>query len=316
MDLPEISQIAGRVYDYVPRAELNLPDGLSLWDARYLLSHLMPAYERATAIYQTLDMPIRDPKEAVDGWKVFKDELLRSHSDGLSSFLAGAAGGIPGAGMVLPAALVLEAAGRAYAGLIASMYWSAVTGFFGHVAFKDASTQAFSIHQMVKDGTLTEQDAMAHAGWCYTSFKLLAKLDAIGGLRPLKRGTSGLGAVPVALVVGIVLVVIVIAGAIVLAKNLSEVNALRAKTVEAKLDTMRETCKNATDAAVRLKCAEGPTADDLSAGTFATELSKALAATGGQLAKYLAIGVLGYLGIMILPTLVGRVKAGAKEAAA
>jgi hypothetical protein len=314
LELPEISTIAGRVYEYVPRAELNLPDGLSLWDARYLLSHLMPAYERATAIYQTLALDVRDPQQAVDGWKVFKDEMMRSYGDGLPGYLTGAAGAVPGASAVLPALLAMKAAGAAYAGLIASLYWSAVTGFFGHVAFKDEDTRAYSIHQMVLEKKLTEAEAMAHAGWCYTAFKLIAKLDAIGGLRPLKKGSSGLGAIPAALVVAVVLVVIIIAGAIVLSRNLSEVNTLRAKTVEAKLEAMKETCANATDPAVRLKCAEGPTADDLSAGTFATEMSKALAATGSSLAKYLAIGVLGYLGIMMLPTLVGRTKAGVKEA--
>jgi hypothetical protein len=314
MDLGDISKFASRIYDYVPRAELDLPDGLSLWDARYILSHLMPAYERATAIYQTLDLPTRDPSEVVSGWVAFKDELARVDSKGLGTFIGIAGTTGPLASALVPAIMMMKVAPRAYAGLIAALYWSAVTGFFGHVAFKDKETAAYSIHQMVVEKKLTEAEAMAHAGWAYTAFKLIALLERLGALSPLKKGQAGLGALPVLLVIAIVVVILGIAGAIVISKNLSEVNALRATNIEAKVDAFKATCAKATDPAVQLKCAQGPTADDLSAGTFASELSKALAATGSTLAKYLMYGLFAYLGVALLPMIVGRVKEGAKEA--
>lgn len=316
MDLSTISSLATKVYDFIPREELDMPSGLSLWDSRYLLSHLMPAYERATAIYQTLELPIRDPKEAVTGWVAFKDELDRIDGAGIKRWMTLAAATGPIGMAIVPTILTVKIGPHLYAGVISALYWTAVTGFYGHAAFKDQETLPYSIHMMVKEGKLTEAQAMAHAGWAYTAFKLMAQLERLGGLRPLKRGQSGLGAVPVAaILIGVLVVILILAGAVVLSKNLSEVNALRADVIKSKLETQKEICARATDPAVQVKCAEGPTAEDLSAGTFATELSKALAAMGTKLVKYVTIGLFAYLGITLLPSLVGGVKGGIKEAA-
>lgn len=314
MDLSKIAGIAGHVYDFVPAVDIDLPPDLSVKDARYLTDFLIPAYKRATAIYETLDLPIKDPKEAVGGWSAFADEMTRVFDSGFTNFLLAnqnAAG--PFMTAVVPVAFALNVSMHAYAGIISAAYWSATTGLFGHLAFQDAATRDYSIHAMVLDGTLDEKMALAHAAWAYTTFRMIEQLEKFHALAPLKKGASGLGFPPAAaIVIGVVIAIIIIAGFIVLSKNLSEVNAMRAKVIDTKLETLRETCAKATDPKVQLKCAEGPTADDLSAGTFATELSKAMASAGNQVIKYAMIGLGVFLGIQLLPTLIPKLFASGK----
>lgn len=233
----------------------------------YIDGAIGPAFQEASRVYQTLDLPEMDPSKASSAWKVFADETLRIKDAMKDAKIGGLLLAVPviGPTVLLPLALSYKVASNVLGGLVAALYYTAVSGAFGHIALKDSSTQVFSIHKMVIDGDLPEQTATAHAGWCYTGFKLITILDGLGALRPLKKGgTSGLGAVPVVpIVLGALAVVCIIAGAIVLSKNLSDVNQLQARVIETKLEVMKKTCAETTDPKILAECAKGPTKDDL-----------------------------------------------------
>ena len=293
------------------------PKGIN--DPAYILGGIGPAFDRASKIYQTLDLPPPDPSKVVSAWKVFLDEATRIKGD-FFSWKTAVLATVPiiGPTVLIPAQLSWKVSNSVYGGMITALFYTAVTGAFGHIAFKDASTREFSIHKMVIDGTLSEKTAMEHAAWAYTAFQLIVVLDELRMLAPLKKpGMSGaMGALPlVPIVIGAVAAVLIIAGAVVLSKNLSEVNSLRARVVEEKIVLMKETCAKTTDPKIIAQCAAGPTADDLSAGTMATELSKALAKTGSDLARYVVIGLGIFAAIELLPHFIGKAK-DAKEAAA
>lgn len=302
----------------------RFPKGIM--SADYILSGIGPAFEQASRIYQTLDLVTPSPSEAASAWKVFADETTRikkeQQSLGVTLLTS-----IPIVGpMVLaPAALAYRATSNVLGGLVAALYYTSVVGAFAHLALKDSSTQAFSIHKSVIDGDLTEQTAVAHAGWCYTGFKLIALLDSFKLLTPLKKpgmsgyGRTGLGVAPlVPILIAAVVGIAIIAGAIVISKNLSDVNALQAKVVQTKLEVMKETCAKATDPKIIADCAKGPTEADLRGGSLAAGISDALAKMGSDLAKYLAIGAVVLIGLELLPSLlpglVHGVKAAKKEA--
>lgn len=295
----------------------RFPRGIN--DPSYILNGIGPAFERATQVYRTLDLPTPDPREVVSAWDVFLKEASRIKDDFLS-WKTAALAAIPVIGplVILPAKLSYNVMTNTLGGMVSALYYTSVTGAFGHIAVKDKSTEQFSIHKLVIDGDISPELAAEHAGWSYTGFRLIVTLDELGILRPLKRGgTSGLGALPVVpIIIGAVAAVLILAGAVVISKNLSEVNALRAQVVELKLKVMEDACAKATDPRTISECARGPTADDLSGGTIASEISKALSASGQSLAMWVVIAASVFLGIQLLPNIVGKVKDAKEEAAA
>jgi hypothetical protein len=313
--LEDAAEIASNLGKVVSPSSYEMPWGRfpkGIMSADYILNGIGPAFQEASAVYQTLDLPDMDPSKAASAWKVFADETLRIKDALKDSKTAGILAAIPVIGpmVLLPAALSYKVATNVLGGLIAALFFTSAQGALGHIALKDASTQQFSIHKMVIDGDLPEATAVSHAGWCYTGFRLITILNGLGALRPLKKGgTSGLGALPIVpLVIGAVAVVCIIAGAIVLSKNLSEVNVLQAKVVETKLQAMKDACEKTSDPKIIAQCARGPTKDDLMGGSLASGISEAIAKVGSDLAKYLVIAGAIYLGAMMLPTLLGKAK--------
>lgn len=292
----------------------KFPKGIM--DPSYILNGIGPAFQEASRVYQTLDLPAPDPAKVASAWEAFGHETLRIKDEMLSMKTALLAA-IPviGPTVLLPLRLSYSVHKNTFGGLISALFYTSVVGAFGHLALKDPSTQAFSIHKLVIDGDLPEKTAVDHAGWCYTGFRLITLLDGLGALRPLKRsGTSGLGAVPlVPIIIGAVAAVCIIAGAIVLSKNLSEVNKLQAKVVETKLEIMKEQCGKSTDPKIIAQCAAGPTAEDLRGGSLAGAISDSISNIGSNLMKYLVIAGVAYVGVtVLLPALVTK---KAKEAA-
>ena len=248
--LEDAAVIASHLKDLVSPSSYEMPWNKfpkGIMSADYILNGIGPAFQEASRVYQTLDLPDVDPSRVASAWEVFADETLRIKSTMKDMKLAGLLAAVPIVGpmVLLPVALSYKVASNVLGGLVSALYYTSVVGAFGHLALKDASTQQFSIHKMVVDGDLPQETAVAHAGWCYTGFRLIVILDQLKILTPLKRGsaTNGLGALPVVpLIIGAVAAVCIIAGAIVLSKNLSEVNRLQAKVVETKLEAMKEAC--------------------------------------------------------------------------
>jgi hypothetical protein len=293
----------------------KFPKGIM--DPNYILNGIGPAFQEASRIYQTLDLPPPDPGKVAGAWEAFAKETVRIKDEMLSTKTALlAAVPIVGPTVLVPARLSYSVHTHVYGGLISALFYTSVVGAFGHLALKDPSTQAFSIHKLVIDGDLPEKTAVDHAGWCYTGFRLITLLDSLGLLRPLKRGgTSGLGAVPlVPIIIGALAGICIIAGAIVLSKNLSEVNKLQARVVETKLEIMKDQCAKSTDPKIIAQCAAGPTAEDLRGGSLAGAISDSIAKVGSDLMKYLVIAGVAYVGVTILlPSLFAK---KAKEAVA
>lgn len=306
--LDDAAELASHLKDLVSPSSYEMPWNKfprGIMDPAYILSGIGPAFQEASRVYQTLDLPEPDPTKVASAWEVFAEETTRIKGE-LASAKMGLLSSVPIIGplVAVPMALAYKIQSSVYGGLVTALYYTSVVGAFGHLALKDASTQQFSIHKMVIDGDLPEQTAVAHAGWCYTGFKLITMLDQFKLLAPLKKGgTSGLGAFPLVPVLIAALVgIAIIAGAIVISKNLSEVNRLQAKVVEKKLEVMVETCRGATDRKIVEMCAHGPTADDLRGGSLAAGISDALAKTGQSLAKYLVIAGALYVGFALLST--------------
>ena len=282
----------------------RFPKGIM--DPAYILNGIGPAFQDASRVYQTLDLPAPDPARVASAWEVFADETARIKKE-MASAKVGLLSSVPVVGplVLAPLALSYSVQSHVYGGLISALYYTSVVGAFGHLALKDASTQQFSIHKMVIDGDLPQQTATEHAGWCYTGFRLIVLLDQMGFLRPLKK--SGLGAVPlVPLVLGALAAIAIIAGAIVLSRNLSEVNKLQAKVVDTKLELMKEQCAKTTDPQIQAQCAAGPTAEDLRGGSLAGAISDSISQVGSNLAKYLVIAGAVYLGVTLLPGLLAK----------
>lgn len=313
--------LASRLREFVSPSRYELdwkkfPQGV--WSIQYITGALAPAFERASRVYQTLDLPELSPSQVGSAWKVFLDGSVRVSRE-FPSWKVQMLKTLPVIGplVALPASMAYSISSSIYGGLITALYYTSSSGALGHIAFKDKSTEQYSIHKMVIDGQLPEATAVAHAGWAYTGFSLISVLDEFGLLKPLKKpGMAGapLGALPAVVFVGVVVLACIIAAAVVISKNLSEVNQLQAKTVEAKIQVMVDTCKNSKDPAIIKQCASGPTKDDLTGGSLANGINDAIKNASQDLAKYLAIGLGAFLVIQLLPHIIGRLKASAAEA--
>lgn len=318
--IEDAAEIASNLKSLVNPASYEMPWSRfpkGIMDPAYILNGIGPAFQEASRVYQTLDLPEPDPAKVASAWQAFATETARIKKE-LASSKIGLLNAVPviGPTVIVPLAIAYKVQSHVYGGLVSALYYTSVVGAFGHLALKDQSTQAFSIHKLVIDGDLPEQTAVEHAGWCYTGFKLITLLEQFGLLQPLKRGgQSGLGAVPlVPILIAALVGIAIIAGAIVLSKNLSEVNKLQAKVVETKLEVMKEQCAKTNDPKLIAQCASGPTAEDLRGGTLAGAVSDAISNVGSNLMKYLVIAGAVYVGVTVaLPALITK---KAKEAVA
>ena len=191
----------------------------SVFNTAYMDQYLLPAFHRAAAVIDTLDLPRRPAPEVLDAYAVLSSDVASMGDKALE--IAKINIGITKA-MLFPgetAVFAVKAEVHVYGLFLYHLWSSALTGGNAHVTGR--------IH---KSG-LPDDEIAYHASLTTMCFNLIAALDGWGLLSPFKRrSTSGLGAVQLG--VGAIIIGVVLAIAIVWALVAIYQMSLRQKVVE------------------------------------------------------------------------------------
>lgn len=189
----------------------------SVYSTQYMDQYLLPAFHRAAAVIDTLDLPRRPAPEVLDAYAVLVSDVASVGDKALEiarlNFAITRAMLFPGE----TALFAVKAEVHVYGLFLYHLWSSALTGGNAHITGR--------IH---KSG-LPDDEIAYHASLTTMCFNLLPALDKWGLLAPFKKGsTSGLGAVPA----GVIVIGVVLAVAVVWALVAIYQMSLRQKVVE------------------------------------------------------------------------------------
>lgn len=197
----------------------------SVTNPAYMDQYLLPAFHRAAAVIDTLDLPRRPPKEVVDAYAVLASDVT---SVGQKAIEIGK--------INLQVTQMMLFPNREEFGLKLNLL---MYGLFIYLLWSAAlmSGEAHIKGIIHRSGTSDAEIAFS-ASLTTMAFNLIGRLDQWGLLSPLKkRATSGLGAVPLAaiLVLGAVAIIAIVWGVVAI-YQLSRTY----KVIEAACDRMVE----------------------------------------------------------------------------
>ena len=174
----------------------------SVFNTAYMDQYLLPAFHRAAAVIDTLDLPRRPPDEVLQAYSVLTSDVA---SLGDKAIEIGKINFAISKAMLFPtetAMFAVKVELHVYGLFIYHLWSSALTGGNAHITGR--------IH---KSG-IPDADIAYHASLTTMCFNLIAALDSWQLLAPFKkRSTSGLGAIQLgagAIIIGVVLAIAVV----------------------------------------------------------------------------------------------------------
>lgn len=180
----------------------------SVYNPAYMDQYLLPAFQRCSRVMDTLDIKRGTPAELVANYFDIKDKLGDTADKLLKKV-----------GNVVTVVNPLFAT---------TLSWSAYNNIIYYTWAVALTSANMHITAQIHKSGIPDADIAYHASLTTMMFNVISRLDDFGALKPLKKGsTQGLGAVPLAAVIAIgIMVVIAIAWAVVSIFEISQRNEI------------------------------------------------------------------------------------------
>ncbi len=255
----------------------------SVFSTQYMDQYMLPAFNRCSRVIDTLQLERRTTADALSNYFKIRD-LVGSDADGMLRVVGSGAGTIV---QLMNPANTLDVMNESFQTIIWHMWAMALTGANMHITA-----------QIHKSG-IPDADIAYHASLVTMMFNVISKLDDVGALRSLKKGgVSGLGAVPllVIIVLGAV-AIIALAWAVVAIFEISQRN-----------EVVKAACVKATDSGDPEAIVNCQKLFSTPEGDVASAIPKGISAIAEKISIFAMVIAGGYLAIQFGPGIATKVK--------
>jgi hypothetical protein len=251
----------------------------SVRNPAYMDQYLLPAFQRCSRVMDTLDLQRGTPAEVMSNYFELKDKLGDTAANLLESGVTVVTVIDP---MFQPALLW-----SAYNNIVYYMWAMALTSANMHVTA-----------QIHKSG-IPDADIAYHASLTTMMFNVVSRMDDFGLLKPLKKKTtSGLGAIPIAVVIALgVVAIIAIAWSIVAIFEISQRN-----------EVVKAACVKATESGDPVAIENCQKLFSTPEGTIAGQLPKSINDVVQKIAIAAMVGASVYMLVLFGPSIATKVK--------